>query len=101
MASAARKLTNKKSKSQVVKKKFAKKTKKKVVKLKLAKKPKAKDLLGLPEDCCVGCKIDGFLADLVKSDHGNDRIIGYRFQEALDEFNREQEERNNPTYKPC
>lgn len=51
--------------------------------------------------CCVGCKIEGFIADLKKSTHGNDSELGHRFQRTLDSFNYEQKLRNQPRVRGC
>lgn len=52
--------------------------------------------------CCVGCKIDGFIAELKSSSIQSDKDLGRRFSNELERYNREQEALKNPRkYKPC
>lgn len=83
-------------KIQTTKKTTAKKTKKKA-----ARKSKTKLKILKEDACCAGCKIDGFIQDLLKSTHGHDSELGRRFQETLNEFNYEMEEQEDTGYVPC
>jgi hypothetical protein len=93
---AAKKLSKKVTK-KAVKKTKSKKTKSKKIKstLKLVTETSKQEV------CCAGCKVDGFIKELLTSDHENDRELGEMFQEALDEFNYRQEMKNQPEYVPC
>lgn len=91
---------------KVVKKKKAV-TKKKVVIKKAAKKKAPKKVakvtskpkkVAVEEVCCIGCKVDDFVQDLITSSDPDDRDIGYRFQDALDEH---REEKQSDKYVPC
>lgn len=51
--------------------------------------------------CCVGCKIEGFIADLKKSGDKTDQALGHRFQRELERFNYEQEQLKRPRRSGC
>lgn len=51
--------------------------------------------------CCIGCKVEGFIAELKASTDANDQKLSVYFQGALNRFNEDQERAKRPAARGC